>query len=60
MAKRKKIGKVPEWVKRERAIVRQLEIEAGGKKVHGKVHETAKKDIAEKESNTVRDYENEI
>lgn len=54
MAKRKKRGKVPEWVKRERAARRLLEIEAGGKKDHGKVHLTDKKDIAEKESNTVR------
>ncbi len=60
MAKRKKIGKVPEWVKREREARRQIEIENGGKKDFSHIHKTDKKDIAEKESNTVRDYESDM
>lgn len=55
--KRKKRGKVPEWIKRERAARRLLEIEQGGKKDHGKVHLTDKKDLSERESNTVREIE---
>jgi len=55
--RRRKVGKVPEWVKRIRQANRQIEIENGGKKDFSHIHETSKKDQLSKESNTVRDIE---
>lgn len=57
MAKRKKSGKVPEWIKRERQARRQIEIENGGKKDFSHTHFTDKKDEFDKSKNTIKEYE---
>lgn len=59
MSKKKtRIQKLLAQVKRERAVRRQLEIDLGLNRVHGKVHLTSKKDIFDKESPNVRiDYD---
>lgn len=48
--------KLPKWLKIERQVSRQLEIEAGIKPKH-KIHKTSKKDLQDKSSNTIKDYE---
>ena len=54
MRKRKKSqGKIPAQVKRVRAARRQIEIEEQTPKVIGKTFLTHKRDLAEKEKNTI-------
>ena len=52
--KKKKIGKVPQFIKMRRKVDREIAIEEGAPQVQSKTFLTHQKDIAEREKNTVR------